>query len=231
MINNISNTVPKYNTVFKNKLLNLKNNPTTFGSSAAKLGKTVSKPDFIKSAGLFFRKKTAALLNKGIDQTGSNVINYGSKAIITPMIILGAGRAIKEKKESIKASALMNSIQGVLTLASATIISAATNKGLNKAAKKGKLGNFIDPELGKFFNPITETGKKHLSKLKSIATIGITIAAIPVTSELLNRILPKLINKRKEPEINPYVSSVFSTFGSNENIFEKKLKIESEKDD
>ncbi len=107
-----------------------------------------------------------------------------------------------EKKESIKCSAVLHPIQAGIAFFSTMGASIVANKTLDRYAKKGTLGNFIDPELGKFFNPAIKNGLKNLGKLKNISTIVLTAASIPITGILLNKMLPKLRRNVKKNKLS-----------------------------
>ncbi len=158
----------------------------SFGSA----GNFISKSGLLKRTGFFIRRALDRILAKGVDQNFANAINYGGKALISPLIILGASAFTDEKKDSIKYSMLMQPLQAGLAFVSSLGLSLLAGKALDKAATKGTLGNFIDPTLGAFFkNPA------HLKQLKSITTTALTAFVIPVTSAILFWSLPKLMKK------------------------------------
>jgi len=167
-----------------------------------KMNTLAEKPCFFNKAGMFFKKTYHSVLKKEIGQNTSNLINYAGKAIISPLMIFAIAPFTNENKESIKHSALLHPIQAVLSFATAMGSSIIANNILDNKAKKGTLGNFIDPELGKFFNSATKIGKENLSKLKNISTLFLTVVAIPITGILLNTILPKLIQNHETKKNN-----------------------------
>lgn len=148
--------------------------------------------------GSFGRKKCNDFLDKEASPYILDAANFGSKIILSPLMILLIAPFTKEwknnkDKKTIKCSAILHPVQAALTLAFATVTSLVTNKITDYYAQKGTLGNFIDPKLGDFFNPVKNS--KNLSKLKNINTIMLTLAMIPIASVTLDKILPKILEK------------------------------------
>jgi len=201
--NYINKEISKINKLNRSSIqLKTKNNMQRNGFGAGKINKSATPPDLLKRAGLFFKKTYNSVLEKEIGQTASNLINYTGKAIISPLMIFTIAPFTNEKKDSIRNSAVLHPIQAVLAFASSLGASVITNKILDHQAKKGTLGNFIDPELGNFFNPAKTNGKNNLAKLKNISTFFLTIIAIPFAGILLNKILPKIIKTDKTNQEN-----------------------------
>jgi hypothetical protein len=197
--NYICSDIPK-NIKRERTLTTLKtvNNMQKISFGAVNLNKSAIDPGLLKRAGSFFKKTYNNILEKEIGQNSSNLINYVGKAVISPLMIFTIAPFTDEKKDSIRYSALLHPIQAILAFTTAIGTSLAANKILDHQAKKGTLGNFIDPELGNFFNPAIKNGSKNLSKLKNISALVLTVAAIPVTGIILNKILPKMIKSTKE---------------------------------
>lgn len=153
--------------------------------------------------GSFWRKKYNGFLKKGTSPYALDAANFGSKILISPLMILLIGPFTKEWKnhkdrDAIKASAILHPIQAGLTLAFATVTSLIANKITDYYARKGTLGNAIDPQLGDFFNPAKNP--KNLSKLKNINTVIFTLAMIPVATLVLDKLLPKILKCDKHED-------------------------------
>lgn len=152
-----------------------------------------------RSVGSFFRRKYDNFLNKEIGHNISNTINYGGKALLSPVMIMAAAPFTEEKRETVWYSAIINPIQAGFALLTSVTASFAANNAIDHYAKKGTLFSSLEPKLGDFFNPAKEYGKQNLGKLKNISTIGLTLLTIPVTGLALNWLLPKII---KDPSEN-----------------------------
>jgi len=176
--------------------------PRTFTRKQSSFGishtvKLNTSPCLANKAGTFFKKTYSSALNKEMGQNTSNLINYAGKALISPLMIFAIAPFTDEKKESIKNSALLHPIQAVLSFVTAIGSSIAVNKVLDSRAKKGILLKTIDPELGKFFDSNTLKGKQNLAKLKNISTLGLTVAAVPISGLILNAVLPYVIKSTR----------------------------------
>jgi len=159
-------------------------------------------PCLLTKAGAFFKKTYFNALNKEMGQNTSNFINYAGKALISPLIIFAIAPFTDENKESLKNAALLHPIQAVLSFFTAIGSSFAVNKILDIRAKKGILLKTIDPELGEFFNSNTLKGKQNLAKLKNISTLGLTVAAVPISGMILNAVLPYIIKNTRINGLN-----------------------------
>jgi hypothetical protein len=153
-------------------------------------------------SGSFLQRKCGSFFEKEISPYALNIANYGSKVLISPLMILLIAPFTKDWKkdktrESIKCSALLHPIQAAVTFLFATAASFTANKLTDKYAQKGVLGSFIDPELGKFFDPVKNP--HNLAKLKNINTIILTLAMIPIVSVALDWIIPKILRKNNQP--------------------------------
>jgi hypothetical protein len=166
-----------------------------FGSSSNLISATenlTGKSGLSKRAGFFINN----LLKNGVGQNTSNFINYSGKALLTPLMILTAAQFTNEKKSSVKCQMAIEPLEALTVFSSVAGASLLVNKELDKQAKKGTLGNFMDKRLGNFFDVVKNpAGKQNLIQLKILSTIGLTFLAIPITSLIVNWILPKIIKK------------------------------------
>lgn len=169
-----------------------------FGKNIPKPQPLIS-PGLLERAGLFLQKKYEKVLNKEISPNLPNIINYGGKAIFSPLMIMAAVPFTEEKKETVWYSAIINPIQAGFALITSVASSFAANKFFDKHAEKGELFKAIDPELSHFFDTVKNSqGKQNLGKFKNIATIGLSLLTIPLTGLVLNRLLPKIIKDPSE---------------------------------
>jgi hypothetical protein len=211
--------------VFQQKSCTINN--IYFGQNSQK---TLKKPAFFKRVGLFLQKKYEQVLNKEISPNLSNTINYGGKALLSPLMIMAAAPFTDEKKETVWYSAIINPIQAGFALITSIASSFAANKFFDKHAEKGELFKAIDPELAHFFDTVKNPqGKQNLGKLKNISTIGISLLTIPVTGLVLNWLLPKIIkdpheHHNKEKFINTvYAKQLSPDLRKNKKIRQEKI--------
>lgn len=191
----------------------------SFGSA----GNVISRSGLFQRAGFFIKGALDKTLKNGVNQNFANAINYGGKALISPLMIYAAAPFTKEDEDSIKYSMLMQPIQAGLAFASSLGLSFLANRAFDKAAKKGTLGNFIDPTLGKFFQ-----NKAHLDQLKSKATTLLTAVVIPASSAILFWALPKIM-KKLDKETPPPVkmhADIYAKGLRDNNIFASGLRPE-----
>lgn len=204
--------------IAKNRLIPQKQ--VSFGSA----GNFIARSGLFKKAGFFIRKTLDAVLQKGVDQNFANAINYGGKALISPLMILAVAPFTDEKNESIKYSMLMQPLQAGLAFATSLGLSIITNNAMAKAAKKGTLGNFIHPSLGPFFK-----NEAYFKQFKSISTAVMTALVIPITSAILFWSLPKLMKKfspdKEEPSTMPH-SGIYAQRLNDRKLFCEKLRPE-----
>ena len=171
---------------------------------AAKLNKLDVQPGFLRKTWLNFLKTYNSVLEKEIGHNSSNLINYSGKAIISPLMVFAIAPFTDEKKDAIRNSAILHPVQAFFSFVTAITTSFAAGKVLDHQAKKGTLGNFVDNELGNFFNPAMKNGSKNLSKLKGLFALFLTVLTIPLAGIVLNEILPKIIKKDKDlPTLKP----------------------------
>ncbi len=190
----------------------------SFGSA----GKFV-KSAFFERAGFFIKNVLTKVKEKGVDQNIANAINYGSKALISPLMILSVSPFTDEEEDSIKYSMVMQPIQAGLAFASSLLLSILANRAFDKAAKKGTLGNRIDPTLGKFFqNP------EHLKQFKSMSTAVMTALVIPLTTAILLWSLPKIMKTlgKDEPPSSMVYSGLYAQPLNEASLFSRKLRPE-----
>jgi hypothetical protein len=183
--------------------------------------------------GSLLQKKCGSFLEKEISPYALGVVNYGSKVLISPLMMLLIApftKDWKKDKETIKCSAIIQPVMASLTLLFSAVTSFIANKIIDHYAAKGILGNFIDPELGKFFDPAKNP--KNLSKLKNINTVVLTLAMIPVTCMTLNWVLPKILEKcnkgsrsHDKNADSVYVARFFPEFGKKDKLKEGKLYV------
>jgi len=199
---------------FKNNNIPLRKN--SFCLNISKID--FCKPGLLKRAGLFLEKNCKKFLENDANPFVLEIVNFGSKIILSPLMILGIApftRNWKEDKDSIKASALMHPVQAGLTLSFATLSSIVANKSISHYARKGTLGKSIDTDFAYFFNTIKNPhGLENLNRLKSSVTFFLTLAMIPLASKALDAVLPKILSDKK------YIQSPDKTLDS---IYARKL--------
>lgn len=191
----------------------------SFGS----IKNTVTKPGFLGKTGFFIKKVLDKTLQNGVSQNFANAINYGGKAIISPLMILAASPFTDEKEDSVKYSMLMQPVQAGLAFASSLGLSILANRAFDKAAKRGNLGKFIDPALGKFFQ-----NEAYLRQFKGVSTAVMTAVVIPVTSVILFWSLPRIMKKldKDEPASAMPHKNSYAQKLSEQKLFSAKIRPE-----
>jgi len=142
------------------------------------------KSGLAKKSADFLVNEVDSLLKKpeGLGQFSSNVINYGGKALIAPLMILAGSKYTDENKNSIKTSMLLEPVSAGITFMMATSFGFVANKVIGKMAELGKFGEFY-------------TKKAHIKELKNISTIAMTALSIPVAAKLISWALPNVKSK------------------------------------
>ncbi|GEM_PF-4778551 len=178
------------------------NNSSQINFSAINLNNIADKPGLFKRAGLFLERNCKNFLEGDSNPYVLDIVNFGSKIIISPLMILAIApftRDWNKDKDAIKASAILHPIQAALTLTFAIVSSLITNKVIDKFARKGTLCKPIDPEFAHMFDPIRnkEFGAENLGKLKKLNTVAFTLLMIPVAGKILDSILPRILKDDK----------------------------------
>ncbi|OGI00567.1 MAG: hypothetical protein A2Y25_07680 [Candidatus Melainabacteria bacterium GWF2_37_15] len=158
------------------------NIPNNYYKKQINFGAT-RKPELVKKVTGFFIDNIDKILKKGINQTSSNIINYAGRALFPPLMILAGSKFTHEDEDSIKYSMLLSPLNACFSLITTLGVTLIGNKFVDKAAKRGFLGEFF------------RNNAQHLSELKNISALSMTFLAIPVTAKLLSWSLPKVMRK------------------------------------
>ncbi len=172
------------------------------------------KSGLIKKGADFFVNGLDNLLKKPdtVGQFASNVINYGGKLILAPLMIFAGSKLTDEDNDSIKSSMLLEPVDAVISFGMATAFGLAANKIIGKAAELGKLGEFY-------------TKKAHIKELKNISTLAMTALAIPVSAKLLSWALPKIKTRVVGVEIDGKLhADMYATKLNHYGVFAESLR-------
>jgi hypothetical protein len=128
-------------------------------------------------------------------QIHSDFIKASGKAALSPLVIINNPLASKDKK-SRKYSALMQPVEAAIAFTMSTVTNLGAGRVIDNIAKKGKLGDFYN--ISNKPLSLKQITSQRLEMFKNVTFFGLALAVIPITSSIINYLVPKILNKPTE---------------------------------